>query len=158
MGIRREMAMESAPKPQSKRLIVVIVSVLVVVLFVLSVVGLIYTQPWSKIKVIITNDYAGRTFRFEGIGVNVYIDGDLKVAMNLLNATTNLELPVKTGNHVIALDNGTWDVYLYFPGTVAYYNYEPPDGIMDYAYYYSVGPLYTKDVYFRIMLNYIQPS
>ena len=130
-----------------------LVSVLVVVLVVLSIVALIYTQPWSKVKVTISNDYAGRVARFEGVGVNVYIDGELKVTMNLLNTTTVVgEWSVKAGNHVIALDNGTWDVYMYYGGAVGYFNYEPPDGIMDYAYDYSVGPLHTKNVYFNIPL------
>ena len=136
-----------------------LMSVLVVGLVTLSVFGLIYTQPWSKIKVVIDNDYAGRVLRFEGIEVNVYIDGELKVTMNLLNDTTTVgEWPVEAGNHIVAVDNGSWDVYMYYGGAVAFYNYEPPDGIMDYTYDHSVGPLHTENVYFWIRLNYVQPS
>ena len=125
-----------------------LVSVVVVVLVVLSIVGLVYTQPWSKIKVIVSNAYTN------AIGINVYIDGELKVAMDLGAGTTIIGVwPVKTGSHVVALDHGTWHVYR--SGSYTYYypnSYVSPDGTMDYAYDYSVGPFYTKNVFIDIKL------
>lgn len=124
-----------------------LVSVVVVVLVVISVIGLVYTQPWSKIKVIVSNAYAHE------IGINVYIDGKLKVAMNLVSGTTIVGVwPVVTGSHVVALDHGFWNIGTGWSGTVYYYSYESPDGIMDYSYDYSVGPLYTKNVFIYVTL------
>jgi len=126
-----------------------LLATVVVLIVVLAVVGLVFTQPWSKIKVIVNNAYT------HPIGINVYIDGKLKVAMDLNGGTTTIGVwPVKTGTHTVALDHGTWNIYRYSSGEVYYYSgsYKAPDGIMDYAYDYSVGPLFTKNVIIDIPL------
>lgn len=127
-----------------------LLSVVVVVLVLLSVVGLVYSQPWSKIKVIVSSAYESLS-----VGVNIYIDGKLKGAIDIVGATTIIGVwPVRTGSHVVALDHGIWDAWRTSDGRLHYYtdSYEPPDGKMDYAYEYSVGPLYTKNVFIDIPL------
>lgn len=124
-------------------------SVIVVLIVVLAIVGLIYSQPWSKIKVLVNSQYT------HAVGVNVYIDGVLKVAMDINVGQTILgPWPVDPGSHVVSLDHGTWDIYRSGDGTIYYYtgSYEGPDGTMDFAYTYGVGPLFTKNVFIDVNL------
>ncbi len=111
-------------------------SVVVVVLVVLSVVGLVYTQPWSKIKVLVYNQSPDSE-----IVVAVFIDGRM---MAIKSVSIRLVLvegggivgvwPVDVGTHQVAVD-------------VAYGN-DPSslDGDYDWCYVYEVGPLSTKNV------------
>ena len=133
-------------------------SVVVVLLVVLSVVGLIYNQPWSKIKVIITHS------EYSSINVGVYIDGVLKGSIGVSPGTSIVGVwSVNAGTHTVQIDNGHWDVSPGYWYTVTHwfspdetfwvpatYNYVAQDGTADITYAYEVGPLTTKNVYFTL--------
>jgi len=135
-----------------------LVSVVVVLLFVLSIVGLVYSQPWSKIKVLVTHsDYIS-------IGVMVYIDGVLKASVGA-NAGTSIVgvWPVVAGSHTVEIDSGHstlipgyWYVVTHWFSPDEYFwvpdsrEVVAPDGAIDFTYTYSVGPLYTKNVYITL--------
>ena len=122
-----------------------LVSVVVVVLVVLSVVGLIYSQPWSKITVLLAYNGHGQ------IGVSVYIDGILKASIGL-NPGAGYQIagvwPVDSGSHVVSVDHGYWENRgsTYWPDWV----YTGPDGVMDFTYDWQVGPLYTKNAFIQL--------
>jgi len=127
-----------------------LVSVVVVVLVVLSVVGLVYTQPWSKIKVLVAFNGHGQ------IGVNIYIDGDRKAQIGL-NPSSGYQIvgvwPVVAGSHEVSLDIGSW-LYIqghYDSGWIpSHWEYSPPNGVLDFSYVYEVGPLYTKNTFIQL--------
>lgn len=116
----------------------------VVVLGILAIsTGLVYTQPWSKIKVIVSHSEHG------DIGVVVYIDGILKASVGISPGTTIVGVwSVNAGTHAIQIDRGAW---YYHDGWLSNYWYsESPDGVTDFTYAYQVGPLYTKNVYITL--------
>jgi hypothetical protein len=124
-------------------------ALIVVLVVVFAMVGLVYSQPWSKIKVIVSSEYALQ------IGVEVYIDWNVKATVGVDAGTTIVGVwPVETGSHVVSLDHGTWDVSHLTDQPDYYYpnSYDGPDGVMDFTFAYSVGPLYTKNVYISIVV------
>ena len=122
-------------------------AVIAVILISLAIGGSIYTQPWSKIKVIVSSEYDGVFIR-----AKVYIDNELKVGWDVGGGMTIVGVwPVTAGSHTIALDHGTWQVSC-SGTTLIFSNYIGPDGIMDFTHSYSVRPLTTKNVYTYIVL------
>jgi hypothetical protein len=116
-----------------------------VVLIIISVsMGLIYTQEWSKIKVIVSHS------EYSQIRVDVYIDGILKASVGVNPGTTIVGVwPVSAGTHTVQIDRGNW----YFVDRLLfsdYWAYDSPDGYIDFTYAYEVGPLYTKNVYITL--------
>jgi hypothetical protein len=107
----------------------------IVVVVVLASVGLIYTQPWSKVKVIVYNQE-----RYWDLEVVVYLDGTehARLVIDRLQGGTVGVWPVDQGSHQVAIDIG-------IAGSST-----DPDGIFEYSVVTSVGPLYTKDVYFYV--------
>jgi len=99
-------------------------ALVVVVIVVLAIVGLIFTQPWSKIKVIVYHDSYG------AIELTVYIDGVLKASTEVASGTIVGVWSVTPGSHDVWVDRGS---YMW--------------GSPDFAYTYEVGPLTTKNVY-----------
>jgi len=135
-----------------------LVGVVVVLVILAGGLGLVYSQPWSKIKVIITNS------EYSSIGVNVYIDGVLKSSTGVSPGISIVGVwSVSAGTHTVQIDNGHWDVSPGYWYTVTHwfspdetfwvpttYNYVAEDGTADITYAYEVGPLYTKNVYFTL--------
>jgi len=116
-----------------------LVAVVVVLVVVLAVVGA-YTQPWSKVKVIVSFE------SWHGTVINVYIDGKSNVSIDLEHGTTTVGVwSVYAGSHNVSIDNASWNTL--WNGYVYYREYEPPDGKMDFVYAFSVGPLSTRNVH-----------
>jgi hypothetical protein len=112
-----------------------LVAVVIVLVVVLASVGLIYTQPLSKIKVLL---YYGSENE-DQLQVAVYIDGEEKARGYVSPGYGGIlgVWSVAAGYHTVAID------YLY-P------NYPSGDSLgddMKWSYTYQVGPLYTKNVY-----------
>ena len=132
-----------------------VVAVVVVIVVVLASVGLIYTQAWSKIKVILNHSEHAQ------IDVNVYIDGVLKASLGVNPGTSIVGVwSVDAGTHTVQIDRGYWDVeegywytitHWFSPDEIVWvpatYAYIGSDGFADFTYAYGVGPLYTKNVY-----------
>ena len=155
-GIRdEEKAMTDTSPPQHKQSWIAsnlkgVLAFIVVIVVVFATIGLIYTQPWSKIEVIVDSEY-----RQLSIGINIYIDGELKIATEMAVGQTIVGAwKVRTGTHTVALDHGTWDAWISSTGMLLWWSgsYEPPNGTIDYSYDFAVGPLSTKNVHFNISL------
>lgn len=123
-------------------------AVAIVLVVVLASIGLIYTQPLSKVKVLVANGY------HDQVGVRVYIDDDLKADVGLSPGGYQIigVWPVRSGIHEVSIDHGFWwldEGYssLDYDDT---WNYSGPDGTNDFAYDYQVGPLYTKNAFISI--------
>ena len=100
------------------------IAIIVVIIVVVASVGLVYTLPLSKIKVIVTHDGGP-------IKVAVYIDGELKASVDISQGTTTVGAwAVAPGTHSVWVDEGSWMW-----------------GNPDFANTYDVGPLSTKNVY-----------
>lgn len=112
-----------------------LVSVVVVVLVVLSVVGMVYTQPWSKVKVLLYNQD-----HFYTLNVGIFLDGKEIMRGQVLPNQGGIigVYNVKQGSHLVSVD-GFWS---YHSNTYGSY-----DNIYDWSNTYAVGPLYTKNVY-----------
>jgi hypothetical protein len=112
-----------------------LVSVVIVVLVVLSVVGLIYDQPWSKVKVLLYNQDHTYT-----LNVAIFVDGKEVMRGRVLPSQGGIMgvYTVKQGSHLISVD-GFWSY-----GSYAYGSF---DNIYDWSNTYAVGPLYTKNVF-----------
>jgi len=144
----------SQPSPARKlfarsslKTLVTSVVVVVVVSLVLNV--LIYTQPLSRIEVIVVSDYLDLS-----VEVRVYLDDKLKAVVAVNGGRTVVgEWPVKTGIHLVAIDHGTWEGE-WSGGEWFHYadGYSGPDGIIDYAHEYRVEPLDPEDIYIHIFL------
>jgi hypothetical protein len=106
-----------------------LVSVVVVVLVVLSIVGLIYNQPWSKIKVLLYNQD-----NYYTLNVAVFIDGKEVMRGEVLPNQGGIlgVYAVKQGSHLVSA-GGNWsdDVHSLFL----------------WSNTYEVGPLFTKNVF-----------
>jgi len=122
-----------------------LVAVGVVLVVTLAAVGLVYTQPWSKIKV---TAYSGYSLSVE---INIYIDGKL-VASNTTSwpPTPIVVWPVKAGTHVVAADYGTWTKIQrtsnFELGSFFWGDYSAPDGVIDFTHSYFIGPSSSKIV------------
>ena len=111
-------------------------AIVIVVVVVLATVGLIYTQSWSKIKVVIYNQTGSE------IVVAVFIDGRMMAIKSLSIRSVLIEgggevgvWPVDVGTHQVAVD-------------IAYGNHPSLlDGDYDWCYVYEIGPLSTKNVF-----------
>jgi hypothetical protein len=124
----------------------ILASIAIVLVVVLASIGLIYTQSWSKIKVLVAHD------EHSTIGVNIYIDGVLKASVGVSPGGWKIigVWATTAGSHTVAIDSGAWH---YYPGgwlTDPYWYYEEPDGELDFVYTYEVGPLYTKNAYVQL--------
>ncbi len=121
-----------------------LVGVVVVLVILAGGFGIVYSQPLSKIKVIITHG------EYSSIGVAVYIDGVLKGSIGVSPGTSIVGVwSVVAGTHTIQLDRGYWYVQVithWFSPDEYVNTYVELDGIMDFTYAYDVGPLYTKNV------------
>ena len=123
-----------------------LVAVAIVFIVVLAAIGLVYNQPWSKVKVLVAHD------EHSTVTANVYIDGVLKATVGVSPGGWKIVgvWSVTAGSHTVALDTGAW---YYDPGgwfTAPYWYYVGPDGSMDFVYTYEVGPLYTKNAYIQL--------
>jgi hypothetical protein len=114
-----------------------LIAVVIVVIVALASVGLIYTQPWSKIKVLVYNQSPDSE-----IVVAVFIDGRMMAIQSfpihsVLVAGGGIVgvWPVDVGTHQVAVDGA----YGNHPSLL--------DGNYDWCYVFEVGPLYTKNVY-----------
>ena len=109
-----------------------LIATVVVITLVAATIGLIYSQPLSKIKVVVYFFYSGR------VGVLVYIDGNPRESPFSRTTPHDLitigEYSVVAGIHNIQIDNGWWDGV----------NYIEPDGNMNLSRSYKVGPLFTQ--------------
>ena len=130
---------------------------IVALVVVIASVGLIFTQPWSKIKVLTSTDRA--------VDVDIYIDDELVAHVSVSSGGWKAVgvWSVTAGSHTVSLDAGswyytpsvwvpeTWDWWsLSYVGgywTTDYWTYVELDGILDYTFVYEVGPLDTKDAY-----------
>lgn len=114
----------------------IVLPVTVVLLVVFSIVGVIFTQPLSIIRVSVYNQ------GLYDLDVVVYVDGKEMARLIVRNHQGGIvgEWSVVQGSHHVAIDR------YYEP------NYYGPDGVYDYSNTYRVGPLYTKDVYFYISI------
>ena len=118
---------------------------LVVAVFVLAVVGLIYTLPLSKIRVLVVNGY------YDKIGLRVYVDGDLKADIDLDPGGDYQVVgvwSVSQGSHSVSIERGYW--YLDTSGQTDVFRYVDMDGRTDFVNTCHVGPLSTKNVWFDL--------
>ena len=146
------------PPTASKSILKWILVLIVVLILVGAGVGAIYTQAWSKIKVLVTHSDYSR------IGVGIYIDGVLKASVGVDPGTSIVGVwSVVAGTHTVQVDAGHWhvdpgywytithwlspDETVWVPAT---YTYIAADGFADITYAYGVGPLYTKNVYITL--------
>lgn len=120
----------------------------VVVAVILASAGLIYTKPWSEITVRIYSAYK------YPIEVNISTDGDMKAFVEVGFGSPFIGTwSVNASHHLVTVDHGTWGVWENATGI--HYNpgsYRGPDGHIDYAFEYNVGPLYNKEIYIYITL------
>jgi hypothetical protein len=121
-------------------------ALLVITIFVLAVVGLIYTLPVSKIRVLVANGYYGQ------IGIRVYVDGDLKADMDLGPGWEEYQVvgmwSVSQGSHSVSIERGYW--YLDTSGQTDVFRYVDMDGKIDFVNTCHVGPLSIKNVWFDL--------
>jgi hypothetical protein len=115
-------------KLNSKSLLVLAI----VVALVLVSVGLVYTQPWSKVKVLVYNQDGHDLVR-----VAIYVDGVQKTVIDIAAGQGGIigVWPVSSGSHTVGID--------YF------YSFEASalDDRIDWSVDTSVGPFYTKNVF-----------
>ena len=110
------------------RTIVALVIVFVVVILAFT---LIYTQPLSKVKVLVYNSSA------RPIWINVTVNNHTRALVSVLHGWNIVGMwPVAAGSVIVALDYASYRDDL--------------DGVWDYAYEYLVSPLYTKNVFIEI--------
>jgi len=131
-----------APSPNGKEWVksywTVYVSIVVVVIIMLTTVGLISTQPWSRIKIVMHNEERALTAH-----VQVWLDDQLVVSGYVPpgeNQTMGI-FDVEAGSHFLAVElcwsgdypgGGTWG--------------EGFNNIPDWTRTVEVGPLLTKNV------------
>ena len=116
-------------------------AVLVVVVVALAAIGLIYTQPFSRIRLHVANG------EYAHVEVKVYIDGNLKCETTVSSGDYQIvgAWSVSEGNHTVAIDRGGW-IYVDEPFIRDWF-YVLPDGVFDIVYGVDVGPLSTKNVW-----------
>ena len=118
------------PVPTAKRSISTWVVVLVVVLVLLVAgIGAVYTQAWSKIKVIITHS------EYSSIGVVILIDGISKALISVSPGESIVGVwSVVAGTHTVQIDRGYWYVqvitHLFSPDEHVN-TYVAPDGTLE---------------------------
>ena len=126
----------------------VLAAIVVVVVVALATIGLIYSGPWSKIKVVVKSRY------MLAVELDVFIDGELKATLDdFIGEETVGVWSVDAGNHVVTLDHGTWDRFVDPLSGMVFYDtssYKPPDGITDLPFTCSVGLFHTKNVYIEM--------
>ena len=110
-------------------------AIVIVVIVVLATVGLIYTQPWSKIKILARNSSgqpASYSFLIDGVekARGTIYSGDF-VIIGVWS--------VKTGTHTVKAD-------CHYLGQLG----PSLDGIYDYNFDYAVGPLFTKNAWIQL--------
>jgi len=110
----------------------VLVVVFIIVIVMMASVALIYTQDWSKVKILAKNT-SGRSASYVFL-----IDGVEKARGTILPGDYVIigVWSVKTGSHTVKAD-------CHYLGQLG----PSLDGTMEYSYDYSVGPLYTKNAY-----------
>jgi len=128
----------SWPRSHRKALLAIIV----VLVVVFASLGLVYTQPWSKVKVLVAYSGHGQ------IGLNVYLDGRLVASLNatpspLLDYWTLGVWRVIPGSHNVSVDCGRWVDNGY--SNFSHWVYSGPDGVMDIINVYYIGPLFTQN-------------
>ena len=126
----------ASPKQSWIRAHRIVVVLIVVVIVVLASIGLVYTQPLSKIKILAQN-LSGYHASY-----SIMIDGTQKALGTIYPGDHVVEIgvwSVKTGSHSVQVD-------CHFLGHLG----SNLDGIMEYSYEYSVGPVYTKDIYITL--------
>ncbi|MCJ7464877.1 MAG: zinc ribbon domain-containing protein, partial [Thermoplasmata archaeon] len=107
-----------------------LVGVIVVLVILAGGLGMVYSQPWSKIKVIVSHS------EYSSIGVVVLIDGISKGLIAVSPGESIVGVwSVNAGTHVVQIDRGQWGVYVithwFSPDEYVNY-YEPPDGTLDF--------------------------
>jgi len=113
----------------------VLVAVIVVVVVMFASIGLIYSQPWSKIKILAEN-VSGQSASYSFL-----IDGVEKARGTILPGGNVIigVWSVKTGSHTVSAD-------CHYLGALG----PSLDDEMEYTYEYAVGPLYTKNAYITL--------
>jgi hypothetical protein len=125
-----------------------LVGVIGVIVILAGGLGMVYSQPWSKIKVIVSHS------EYSSIGVVVLIDGISKGLIGVSPGESIVGVwSAHAGTHLVQIDRGQWGVnvitHWFSPDEYVNY-YEPPDGTLDFYYAYEVGPLTTKNVYITL--------
>jgi hypothetical protein len=118
-----------------------LVAILVIIVVALATIGMIYTQPWSKIRVLVYNQSSSYVVFFV-----IYIDGDRQEQDrwgNPLDSGIAGVWSVQTGTHRVAID-------YYFTER---FTAVKVDGDMNFVYEFNVGPLYTKNVFVYLSPN-----
>lgn len=120
------------------------VAIVVVAIVAIAIVGLIFTQPLSRIRIILRNqeEYTAT--------VQLYLDDKMVMSGFVLpnESKTAGVYNVKTGSHFLAIEfywsgnypsGGTWG------GSF--------DGIPEWTHTVNVGPLFTKDVRINLVVS-----
>jgi len=113
-----------------------LVAVIVVIVVVMATIGLIYTQPWSKVEVSIINQD-----RTDTLNVVASVDGKEFLWATLIPNQPGIigVYDVKQGSHFVSV-TGNW--------TDSMGSY---DGQVSWSNTYSVGPLFTQKVVVRLI-------
>jgi hypothetical protein len=112
-----------------------IAAVLIIIIVVLASVGLIYSQPWSKIKVLARNASGQNAY------YSLLIDGTEKSRGNIAPGDFVIIgiWSVETGTHTVKAD-------CHYLGQLG----PNLDGIYECTYDYAVGPLFTKNAWIQL--------
>lgn len=104
-----------------------LVSVFIIVVVVLATVGLVYSQPWSKLKIIVMNN------NVSPFHVAVYLDGKQWVITSMAANEQSVVgvWNVRAGSHSVGIER----------------DYTQLDGSIDVLSMVQVGPLSTKNLY-----------
>jgi len=134
------MAITDTTPPQQKQSWIasnkkILVALFVVIIVVVASIGLIYTQKLSKIKILARNASS------EPASYSFLIDGAEVATGNIWpgNFCVIGVFPVETGVRTVEADCH----YLGDIGVML-------DGVYEYSFDYSVGPLYTKSVWIQL--------
>ncbi len=115
-------------------------SVVVVVLLVMMMFGLVATQSWSKMKVLVA--YNG----YDTIEIRLFVDREIVAFVEVHPSQSHSIIgswPVDSGVHNASIDYGYWTYSAYSRS----WSYTGPDGESDFFYAYTVGHLTTKNVF-----------
>jgi hypothetical protein len=119
-------------------------AMVLVIIVVLASVGLIYTQPWSTLKVSVTNNSYSRQH------VAIYVDGKQKTTFYMDARESGLEgrFDVKAGWHNVSIDIGYW----YRNQSTDLWEYVDLDGNISFMdiHWFEVGPISTKNVWIGV--------
>jgi len=140
---------KSVPTPTGKKWLLsnwkALTAILIVIIVVFSTLGLVYSQPWSKVKVLVNTPYP---FVVE---LNVWVNWNLTATIWVDPSNSWYIVgvwPIEAGSLTISIDHGYWhnEGTAYDPD----WQYYPADGHFDFVYRYQVGPLYTKNVFIQL--------